>query len=341
MIIFLHLCSMFIFTAAIIFFFVLEIIYFKIANHFNIIDKPNLRSSHSQITLRGGGIIFPIAFICGISIWQPSLWVIGLAVLLISTISFLDDLLTLNNKLRIFIHVMSVLLLLYQIYLNQTNAASLFLNPYSLILIPLSLILIIGIINAYNFMDGINGITVLYSMVTVASLWFIQNHVGILLFEKPIWILILAALLVFCFFNLRKKAKAFAGDIGSISMAFILCFLIFTLIFRTNDLKWLLLLGIYGLDAVGTITCRMIRKENIFEAHRSHFYQFLANEKKWPHVLVAIIFSVFQLLLNVALIATNQVLLTIFIYLIIILIYITARLNLEGKKRLFENYTVV
>ena len=332
---------MWIFVTAFILFLVLELIYFKIANHFNIIDKPNLRSSHSQVTLRGGGIIFPIAFIIGISIWQPSLWAIGLAVFLISIISFLDDLLTLNNKLRIVIHVLSVLLLLCQIYLTQTNATSLFLNPYALLLIPLSLIIIIGIINAYNFMDGINGITVIYSLSAVVSIWYVQIHNEIYLLNDHIWFLILAALLVFGFFNVRKKAKAFAGDIGSISMALILCFLIFTLILTTNDLKWLLLLGIYGLDAVGTIFCRIIRKENIFEAHRSHFYQFLANEKKWSHVLVAIIFSVFQILLNVVIIYTNKLLPAICAYLIVIAFYIMARLKFEGKKRLFENYNIM
>ena len=337
------------FTATIIFF-LIEILYFKIANHFNIIDKPNLRSSHSQITLRGGGIIFPVAIIIGIIFWQPSLWAIGLAVFLISTISFLDDLLTLNNKLRIAVHILSVFLLLYQAqlvasetlnhipYSSNLSPYSFLLFPYSIFLFPLSLIIIIGIINAYNFMDGINGITVIYSLSAVLSIWYVQEFIDTYLLNDHIWFLILAALLVFGFFNVRKKAKAFAGDIGSISMSLILCFLIFTLILTTNDLKWMLLLGIYGLDAVGTIFCRIIRKENIFEAHRSHFYQFLANEKKWSHVLIAIIFSVFQLFLNFVLIFTNQLLPVICTYLTIITIYIMARLKLEGKKRLFENY---
>ena len=337
---------MWIFVPAFILFLALELIYFKLANHFNIIDKPNLRSSHSQVTLRGSGIIFPIAFIIGISIWQPSLWVIGLAVFLISTISFLDDVLTLNNKLRIAVHILSVFLLLYQVQLIALESQNLVpyssnLDPYTLLLIPLILILIIGIINAYNFMDGINGITVIYSLSSIVSIWFAQEFINIYLLNDHIWFLILAALLVFGFFNVRKKAKAFAGDIGSISMALILCFLIFTLILKTNDLKWLLLLGIYGLDTVGTIFCRIIRKENIFEAHRSHFYQFLANEKKWSHVLVSIIFSVFQLFLNVVLIFTNHLLPAVCTYLTIITIYITARLKLEGKKRLFENYNNV
>lgn len=330
---------MYLFLLSLFILFVLEVVYFKIASHFNIIDHPNDRSSHTKITLRGGGIIFPIAFIIGISIWQPSLWVIGLAVLLISSISFLDDLFTLNNKLRIFIHVLSVLLSLYQIYLTPTNAASLFLNPYSLLLIPLSLTIIIGIINAYNFMDGINGITVLYSMVTIMSLWWIQEFNQINLLKQPVWLLLLSALLVFGFYNLRKRAKAFAGDIGSISMALIICYLILQLIIHTQDLKWILLLGIYGLDTVATIFCRIIRKENIFDAHRSHFYQYLANEKKWDHVKVAFTYALLQLALNVLLIYTNTIL-WILACSFILIIYIILRVSLEGKIRLFTKYDV-
>lgn len=332
---------MWIFITALISFFVLELIYFKIANHFNIIDKPNLRSSHTQITLRGGGIIFPIAFIIGIIICQPALWIIGLAVLFIATISFLDDILTLNNKLRITIHILSASLLVYQIYLTQVSKSSLLITPYNLLLIPLSLIFIIGIINAYNFMDGINGITVIYSSNAVLSIWYIQNSQNISLLNNDSWFMVLASLIVFGFFNVRKKAVAFAGDIGSISMALILCYLILSLIIITNNYKWLFLLGIYGLDAVGTITCRIIRKENIFEAHRSHFYQFLANEKKWPHVLIGIMYAAFQIILNAVLIASDQIFQIIISYLIIVVLYVFTRLKLEGKKRLFVNYNSV
>ena len=235
--------------------------------------------------------------------------------------------------------MLSVLLSLYQIYLTPTNAASLFLNPYSLLLIPLSLTIIIGIINAYNFMDGINGITVLYSMVTIMSLWWIQEFNQINLLKQPVWLLLLSALLVFGFYNLRKRAKAFAGDIGSISMALIICYLILQLIIHTQDLKWILLLGIYGLDTVATIFCRIIRKENIFDAHRSHFYQYLANEKKWDHVKVAFTYALLQLALNVLLIYTNTIL-WILACSFILIIYIILRVSLEGKIRLFTKYDV-
>ncbi|HEX7365763.1 MAG TPA: glycosyl transferase family 4 [Pelobium sp.] len=325
------------FFLSIIGFFILELLYFKIADRYNIIDKPNQRSSHSQITLRGGGVIFPIAFLIGIVIFQPHQYYLAIAILAISTVSFLDDVMTLNNKLRIGVHLLSVSLLLTQIFINQNIPFTALYNLYSLLFILSSLIITIGIINAYNFMDGINGITVLYSLVTISTCLWVQNYLGIDLLSFGVFLLLIASLIVFGFFNLRKRAKSFAGDVGSIAVALIISFLIGTLIIVTQDLKWILLLGIYGLDAVATIVCRLLRKENIFDAHRSHFYQFLANEKKWSHVLIAVIYAVFQLLLNGALIfGSAAVVYPTFI--IIVSGYVLARLSLEGKARLFINY---
>jgi UDP-N-acetylmuramyl pentapeptide phosphotransferase/UDP-N-acetylglucosamine-1-phosphate transferase len=248
--------------------FVLEIFYFKIADHFNIIDKPNARSSHQSITLRGGGIIFTLAaliffFTFG---FQYPYFILGL--FLISLISFLDDIFTLNNKVRLGIHLISVLLMFYQWNLFSLN----------LYWIPIALIFVIGTINAYNFMDGINGITGGYSLLAIATLYYINEQVTSFT-SSDLLITVGLSLLVFNFFNFRKKAKCFAGDVGSVSIAFIIVFLIGQLLIQTQNFNYILLLLFYGLDAVTTIVFRVIRKENIFEAHRSHFYQFLSNEK--------------------------------------------------------------
>ncbi len=326
---------MYSFVIALLSLFILELLYFKIADRFNIIDKPNQRSSHNQITLRGGGIIFPIAFIAGILTFQPNQYYLAFGVFAIALISFLDDIITLNNKFRIGIHLLSVLLLLAQIFTN--NDLSLNLTLYTLVLLSVSTIFIIGIINAYNFMDGINGITVLYSIVVVASSLAIQNQLSIPLLDEHIFYILLASLFVFGFFNLRKKAKAFAGDVGSIAMALIISFFICTLIVVTEDIKWILLLGIYGLDAVATIVCRIIRKENIFDAHRSHFYQFLANDKKWSHMLISIIYAGLQLLLNAVLIYQSSIL-AYFVFLMVSGLYVIVRIKTEGINRLFASY---
>ncbi|MEO5910574.1 MAG: glycosyl transferase family 4 [Pelobium sp.] len=322
------------FAIALALFFILEIGYFKIANRYNIIDKPNERSSHTALTIRGGGIIFPLAVILGILLFQPSLSYLAIAIFLIASISFLDDILTLNHKLRIGVHLLSVLLLLIQIFLNQNIANVLVFDLGAFILMLVAFIIIIGIINAYNFMDGINGITVLYSLVTIMSLWFIQGQLNIPLLDQHIFGFLIASLLVFGFFNLRKKAKAFAGDVGSISIALLFCFLLITLMIATENFKWLLLLGVYGLDAVGTIICRIIRKENIFEAHRSHFYQHLANEKKYSHITISLIYSAFQLLINITLIYLSTPI-AVLIFIFIIILYIALRLKLEGYHKLF------
>ncbi|WP_017260367.1 MraY family glycosyltransferase [Pedobacter arcticus] len=326
-----------IFIIALFLLFILELLYFKIADRFNIIDKPNQRSSHNQVTLRGGGVVFPIAFIVGILFFQPDQYYLAFGVFAIAFISFLDDIVTLNNKLRIGVHLLSVLLLLAQIFINQGIFSAAIYNPYSLLLILVSLIFFIGIINAYNFMDGINGITVLYSLITVVSCLFIQQYLLIEVLDESVCYLLVASLVVFGFFNLRKKAKAFAGDVGSIAMALIICFLIASLIIITNDIKWILLLGIYGLDSVATICCRIIRKENIFDAHRSHFYQFLANERKYAHVFVAGLYAFFQLVINLSLVALPA-LFAYLVFLLFCMLYIITRLKLEGKARLFVNY---
>jgi UDP-GlcNAc:undecaprenyl-phosphate GlcNAc-1-phosphate transferase len=328
---------MYLFIIALIPLFIIELIYFKIADYFNIIDKPNQRSSHTQITIRGGAIIFPIALIIGILFYQPNQYYLAIAVFAIATISFLDDIMTLDNKLRIGVHLLSVLLILFQVFINEKIPILFLFNLVSCLLILASIVLIIGIINAYNFMDGINGITVLYSMSTLMSIWFLQDYLGYRLLVQEVWILIIASLAVFSYFNLRKKAKSFAGDVGSISIALLICFLVLRLILFTQDLKYLLLLGIYGLDAVATIFCRLIRKENIFEAHRSHFYQFLANDKKLDHVLVSIIYVLSQLFLNIIIIYGSSFI-VILSFMVMVVLYIVLRLIFEGKQKLFKDY---
>ncbi|MBD3747864.1 MAG: glycosyltransferase family 4 protein [Sphingobacteriales bacterium] len=318
-------------TGAILF--ILELLYFKLADHFNIIDKPNQRSSHQQITLRGGGIIFPIAGIATLLLFQPQQWRLAIGIMLMASISFLDDVMTLSSKIRMLVHLIAVSLLLYQ---AKTDLTIQIFTPYSLLLLPILYLFIIGIINAYNFMDGINGITVMYSLVSVGTLFWIQKVEHFILLDDRVWWAILASLCVFGFFNVRKKAKAFSGDVGSITMAFILCFTLLMLILHTENLKWILLLGIYGIDTVFTICSRLIKKENIFEAHRSHFYQYLANEKKMNHLQVSLLYAILQLLLNLSVVfATLPV--TLILFFVIVVSYLLLRIKLEGYQKLFSS----
>ena len=299
----------------------LLLFYFRLAVQFKIIDKPNQRSSHSRITIRGGGIIFPIAILLQalFSGFQYPLFTSGL--LLISIVSFYDDLLPLPNKIRLLVHMLAVSLLFM-----QTG-----LMAYPLWMIIPVYILVIGTINAYNFMDGINGITGAYSLITILSLYFInESHISFALSE---WLIVAAlSLLVFNFFNFRKKAKCFAGDVGSVSIAFIIIFFLLLLIIKSGDLKYIGLLLFYGLDSVSTIAFRLIRRENIFEAHRSHFYQYLANVKGWLHLRISALYMVLQLLVNVMIISSdwNSVNFLIFI-LVSGIVFVGLRFVVEGR----------
>ncbi|SHN01802.1 UDP-N-acetylmuramyl pentapeptide phosphotransferase/UDP-N-acetylglucosamine-1-phosphate transferase [Chryseobacterium carnipullorum] len=276
--------------------FIIILLYFKIADKYNIIDKPNHRSAHTQITLRGGGIIFPISFIvfCLFNFNEviQNYWSFGLGLLAICIISFIDDIKTLSNKIRLSVHLVSVILLLY-----FTGAFT--LMPFWVW--PILFVIIIGTLNAYNFMDGINGMTGLYSIVTLTSLAYINKE--IIQFTDENFILYpIMACIVFLFFNFRKKAKCFAGDVGSMGIGFWVIGLITLLVMRTGDYKYILLLAIYGIEVVLTIIERISLKENIFEAHRRHLYQLFANEKKVSHLLVSSVYAACQLVINIFLI---------------------------------------
>jgi UDP-N-acetylmuramyl pentapeptide phosphotransferase/UDP-N-acetylglucosamine-1-phosphate transferase len=321
--------QIFVLLSFLLLFLALEVIYFKIADHFDIIDKPNHRSSHTKVTIRGGGIIFPLAVLTyAVSYgFQNTYFVIGL--LAIATISFLDDILTLNNKVRLSVHLVAVLLL----FLQWTMFS---LSWYWLII---ALIFVIATINAYNFMDGINGITGGYSLLTIATLYYINQQV--VQFTSPQLLIVVGlSLLVFNFFNFRTKAKCFAGDVGSVSIAFIIIYFIGELILQTQNVSYILLLSVYGIDTAFTVFFRKVRKENIFEAHRTHFYQFLCNHLKYSHLLVTVLYIMAQLLINVLLILliNSAVTYVLLLFLASILVYLTLRLTLEGKKRLFYLY---
>ena len=281
--------------------FFLELIYFKIADKFNIIDKPNHRSSHTQITLRGGGIIFPIAFVLYFVLsavyrkdyfLPEDYWSFGLGLLALSTISFLDDILDLSSKLRLLFHFVAVTLLIY--FLGLFTSAPIWF-------IPLVYVFVIGVLNAYNFMDGINGITGVYSLVMLITFYYI-NQYGVTFTDAHFIIYPILASLVFLFFNFRKKAKCFAGDVGSMSIAFWVLALLGLLVVKTQELTYLLFIGVYGIEVIFTIIQRIKLKENIFEAHRHHLYQLLVNQMKWSHLLVSTMYGVIQLLINFSII---------------------------------------
>ncbi len=258
-------------------------IYIDLALKFNIVDRPNSRSSHHIITVRGGGIIFPIGAITWfvVSGFQYPLFFIGL--FMISLISFWDDVSQLSKKTRLVFQTISIGLLISEIGIQAF--------PWWAWLIIL--ILLTGIINTFNFMDGINGITTGYSLAVLAGIWLINNSQEEFITNDFIYFTAIA-IVVFSFFNFRKNAICFAGDVGSVSIAFILVFMLTRLIIQSENLIFLLFLGIYGTDSVLTILHRIWNRENIFEAHRKHLYQLMANELKLPHLVIATSYALVQ-----------------------------------------------
>lgn len=271
--------------------FLIEIAYFFIADKFNIIDKPNQRSSHSSITLRGGGIIFLFAawmfwLVFG---FQYTWFMAGLS--LIGLISFADDIRSLPDSLRLVVQFIAMGLMFYQFGI---------LNWNDWWMVIIALIVSVGIINAYNFMDGINGITGGYSLAIILPLIYL-NFIYDYISMSYLYVTGLS-LLVFCFFNFRKKAKCFAGDVGAISMAFMLLFALGLLILKTGDFAYITFIAVYGADTILTIIHRIQLHENLGQAHRKHAYQLMANELKFSHVNVSLLYMTLQLAISFGLI---------------------------------------
>ena len=263
-----------------------ELIYFRIADKLNIIDKPNERSSHSTIVLRGGGVIFLI----GAWVWSAFFvfeypWFLA-GLTLVAGVSLVDDVHSLPDSVRLVAQFAAAAMAFYQLGIFHWSM-------WWVVLI--ALIVYVGATNVINFMDGINGITAGYSLAVLIPL-AIVNMKGDYVAQSLIISTILA-LLVFCIFNFRSKGKAkcFAGDVGSIGIAFIMLFLLGNVIMRTGDITWLIFLLVYGVDGCLTIVHRIMLHENLGEAHRKHAYQIMANELKTGHVKVALSYVAMQL----------------------------------------------
>lgn len=278
-----------------------EELYFRIADKCNIIDRPNERSSHTHITLRGGGIIFWVGVLLSF-LFHPSQWsdygcfFVGLT--LICTISFWDDVRGVRQLPRLAVHLAAMLLLFAQWHLFGGE-------PWWYIVI--ALIFCMGTINAYNFMDGINGITGGYSLVILVAIAYANFY----MLPEPVVPEVLLhtvtiSVFIFCYYNFRPRARCFAGDVGSVGIAFILVYFLGSLILATHDLTYLALLLVYGVDSILTIVHRLMLHENIGLPHRKHLYQLLANELHWPHVAVSALYMAVQAVIAVGLFATPE-----------------------------------
>lgn len=268
---------------------VAELLYFRIAKKCNIIDKPNARSSHSRIVLSGGGVIF----VFGLWLWAAFFgaaypWFLA-AVTLIAVVSFLDDVRSLPESVRLVAQFVAMGLMFYQLDM---------LHWEMWWWVIVALVVCVGASNIINFMDGINGITAGYALASLVPIYLLNRELCFM--EQSLVQTVILADVVFCFYNFRPKGKArcFAGDVGSIGIAFILLFLIGRLVIQTFDVTYLIFLLVYGVDGCLTIVHRIMLHENLGEAHRKHAYQLMANELKIGHVKVSLFYMCLQLIVS-------------------------------------------
>ena len=284
--------------------FILEVLYFKVADYFNIIDKPSERGSSKFITLRGGGIIFYISALVWFLFYGREYWLFFTGLSIVSILSFVDDIHSLSPRLRLPLQFIGMLLLLFQLITEKNNIIDINSSGFFVISLVLLLGLVIctGAMNVFNFMDGINGITGGYSLIVLFAILFVLDKNTLIIhspaIESVVSLLkiVLLATLVFCFFNFRTRAKCFAGDVGSVSIAFIILFSLGFIVVNTGDLSWLCFLVVYGVDGCLTILRRLMLHENISQPHRKHLFQIMANELKIPHVIVSLVYMSVQLL---------------------------------------------
>ena len=271
-----------------------ELAYFKIADKCNIIDKPNERSSHKTIVLRGGGVIFTI----GLWIWSIVFgfqypWLLA-GVTLAAGISFVDDIHSLPDSLRLVVQFTAMFLVFQEIGLLHWDMWW---------VIPIALIVAVGGTNIFNFMDGINGISAGYSLAMLIPIALVNSSgsgsaTG---FIEPSYLIVaIIGVLVFSLFNFRPrgKAKCFAGDVGSIGLALMLVFCVGKLMMVTGDITWIILFLVYSVDGMLTIFHRILLHENLGQPHRKHAYQLMANELKMSHVTVSLLYMAMQLVVS-------------------------------------------
>ena len=315
-----------------------ELIYFRIADKCNIIDKPNERSSHSTIVLRGGGVIFTLSIIAWavMMIMQGNIivsyipFLVGL--ILIAGVSFWDDVHSLPDSVRLVAQFIAMGLMFWSMDIMHWDMWW---------VVIIALVVCVGATNIINFMDGINGITAGYALAVLLPLFLLNQVVGFI--EESYIVVAIIGVLVFCFFNFRPKGKAkcFAGDVGSIGIAFIMLFAFGKLIVQTGDLTYLIFLLIYGVDGVLTIIHRIMLHENLGEAHRKHAYQLMCNELNIGHVKISFFYMVLQLAVSLGFIylCPNTVL-AHWLYLIIAILVLSAAYILFMRKyyHLHEDY---
>lgn len=256
-----------------------ELFYLFIAKRFGIVDVPHHQSSHTGAIIRGGGGVFYAAYLMWFIIngYQYPMIFVGLTIMAIT--SFADDIHSISPKLRLVLQFTAMMVMLYETHVFNLHFQQMLMLSVACV----------GAINIYNFMDGINGMTGGYSLVILLALLYMNNY-HLKFIDNDLLLYVLMADVIFCLFNFRHKAACFAGDVGSLSMGFIIIFLLLKMIFRGGHMHWIAFVSVYMVDGGLTILHRVMLKENILKPHKKHAYQIMANELKMSHLKVSLIY---------------------------------------------------
>lgn len=260
-----------------------EYAYYLLAKKLRIVDRPHHQSSHRGVVVRGGGIVFYVAYLLW-SIVNGFSWyggLIGLTILVI--ISFIDDIHDVSPKIRLICQFIAIILIFYHSGLIRTN-------PHVILILSIACV---GAVNIFNFMDGINGMTGGYSLVVTLALLYVDRNL-IHFCDSSLLVFMILSLVVFNLFNFRRQAKCFAGDVGALAIGFILVYLVLRLCLRGQSMSWIAMLSVYLVDGGMTILHRILLRENLIKPHKKHAYQIMANELKMPHLVVSGIYMALQ-----------------------------------------------
>lgn len=295
-----------------LFLFLVEFVYIKLALKFKIVDIPNSRSSHTGVIVRGGGVVYIVAVLLFTFFCDGGYPFFIFGLILISIISFADDVCSLSPKFRLIMQILSVLIMFEDVNIYT----------YPLLCLALGCIVSVYVLNVYNFMDGINGMTGFYSLVVLFSFELLNRHDNYI--NASLIELLAMSIVVFGLFNFRVRARCFAGDVGSIGMGYCILFIMLKIVFRTHEPAYLIMGIVYGMDVTLTLIHRILLRENIFQPHRMFLFQLLANEGHCPQLIVSVSYALLQLLISLGIIylPINKKSYFVLVFMILAIVYL-------------------
>lgn len=282
----------------------------------NIIDNPNERSSHTIPTPRGGGMSIVVTFLLVLvgSMFNRELdfstgLILAAAGFGIAVLGFLDDHGHINSMLRLAIHFVIAIGVVF--FLGGFSEVTLFNGNVQLGWLAniIAVLFLVWLLNLYNFMDGINGIASVEAITTTVSLAAVYLLLNIPL-SSELLLILASSVFGFVLWNF-PKARIFMGDAGSGFLGLILGIL--ALIALKTDIAfffaWIICLGVFIVDATFTLIRRVSNGHKMYDAHRSHAYQYASREyNSHTKVTIGVLFINVFWLLPMAYLAAQKVL---------------------------------